>query len=331
MPTWDNPDVQSLLVAGAGGHLEELWLLRPRLEGICDNVTWVTSDTPQSRSMLRNEARIFIPKAKPHDARAAWATTRRAWDVVRQGGWAEVVSTGSLPAVPFLSIARAEGIPCHFIESAARVTAPSLTARILERVPGVFRYGQYESWARRSWSHRSWVYRGSVFDGFDPVRRPTARILNIVVTVGSSPYGFRRLVDAVHSAIAPGTHVTWQTGSTFVSDLAISPKANLPGDELFEMMCRADVVVSHAGVGSAITAMRAGHCPVLVPRRSAYGEHVDDHQGQVAAELARTGLALTCEAADLTADVLTEAACRAVIAKKDVAPFILGLSPGAER
>jgi UDP-N-acetylglucosamine transferase subunit ALG13 len=331
MPMLDNTEVQSLFVAGAGGHLEELWLLRPRLEGISDEVTWVTSDTPQSRSMLRDEARFFIPKSKPHDARATWTTTHRALEIVRRGDWAEVVSTGSLPAVPFLAIARAQGIPCHFIESAARVAGPSLSARILERVPGVHRYSQYESWARRSRGHSSWLYRGSVFDGFAPAHRPTGRVQNIVVTVGFSPYGFRRLVDAMQLAASPGAQVVWQTGSTRVSDLAISPAIHLPGDELFEIMRRADVVVAHAGVGSAITAMRAGHCPVLVPRRLAYGEHVDDHQGQIAAELARNGLALACEAGDLTAGVLTEAACRAVIPNMDAAPFVLGANCGAVR
>ena len=38
----------------------------------------------------------------------------------------------------------------------------------------------------------------------------------------------------------------------------------------------ADVVISHAGVGSALTALRCGKRPILVPREAARGEHVDD-------------------------------------------------------
>ena len=47
--------MSALLVASTGGHLVELMRLRPRLTGIGDEVTWVTFDTPQSRSMLAGE------------------------------------------------------------------------------------------------------------------------------------------------------------------------------------------------------------------------------------------------------------------------------------
>ena len=50
-------------------------------------------------------------------------------------------------------------------------------------------------------------------------------------------------------------------------------------------MREADVVVAHAGVGTALAALEVGKCPVLVPRRLAHGEHVDDHQVQIASEL----------------------------------------------
>ena len=144
-------------------------MLRPRLVGISPAVTWVTADTAQSRSILGDEERIFIPKAMPHDVRATISTTRRALSVLKRGKWDQVVSTGSLPAVPFLTIARARGMPAHFIESAARVSGPSLSARILERVPGVHRYGQYD------WGRHHWAYRGLGVRRIRPVDCPEAR------------------------------------------------------------------------------------------------------------------------------------------------------------
>ncbi len=88
-------------------------------------------------------------------------------------------------------------------------------------------------------------------------------------------------------------------------------------------MREADVVVAHAGVGTALAALEVGKCPVLVPRRLAHGEHVDDHQTQIAGELSRRGLALTVDADALTLDHLLEAAGRTVGAPADPPAFEL--------
>jgi UDP-N-acetylglucosamine--N-acetylmuramyl-(pentapeptide) pyrophosphoryl-undecaprenol N-acetylglucosamine transferase len=292
-------------------------MLRPRLVGISDTVTWVTPDTPQSRDLLGDEEHIRIPKAAPHDVRATLETSGRAVSLLKQGRFDQVVSTGSMPAVPFLTLARVRGLACHFIESAARVDEPSLTARILERIPGVHRYGQYE------WGRPRWEYRGSVFDSFAPSTRPDAEVRRIVVTVGVNGYGFERLIEAVKRAAPQDAEVLWQTGSTDVTDLDIPAVSTMTSADLFRAMKRADVVVAHAGVGSAIMAMQAGKCPVLVPRERAHREHVDDHQREIARQLARAGLAVTCEPLALDADVLSEAARRAVVGNEHASPFVL--------
>ncbi len=317
MAQWDNCPMRTLLVAGAGGHLEELVALRPRLVGISDEVTWVTSDTPQSRSLLDGEERIFIPRAMPHDVKATIATTRRALNVVKKGKWDQVVSTGSLPAVPFLTIGRARGMGCHFIESAARVHGPSLAARILKRVPGVHRYRQFD------WGRGNWAYRGSVFDGFVSTEVPEAPIRRIVVTVGVNGYGFPRLVEAVRSVAPEGAEIFWQTGTTDVSSMGIDGVAAVETEDLRTVMGQADVVIAHGGVGSALMAMQAGRCPILIPRERMHREHVDDHQREIATRLAATGLALTCAPGDLDADLLAEAARRRIVRDDSASPFVL--------
>ena len=107
----------------------------PRGAGGSDS-TWVTFDTPQSRSLLTNEQRIFIPGARPRDARATLNHARFALHILGLGGWDAVVSTGSIPAVPFMVLARTRGIECHFIESATRILGPSMTGALLEHMPG---------------------------------------------------------------------------------------------------------------------------------------------------------------------------------------------------
>jgi UDP-N-acetylglucosamine transferase subunit ALG13 len=65
-------------------------------------------------------------------------------------------------------------------------------------------------------------------------------------------------------------------------------------------------------VGTALAAFEVGSCPLLVPRRFSLGEHVDDHQIQIAEELGRRGLCVTVDADALTLDNLLEAAGRRV-------------------
>ena len=142
MSTWHNRGMPTLLVASAGGHFDELRLLRSRLGVEPEESTWVTWDTAQTRSALGSEERIFVERCQPKDLIRVLQDSVVARRVLSGRHWDRVISTGSIVAVPFLTVARYYGVACHYIESAARVTGPSLSARILERVPGVHCYAQ---------------------------------------------------------------------------------------------------------------------------------------------------------------------------------------------
>jgi UDP-N-acetylglucosamine transferase subunit ALG13 len=86
----------------------------------------------------------------------------------------------------------------------------------------------------------------------------------------------------------------------------------LPNAELAAAITAADAVVSHSGIGSAIAVLESGRCPLLVPRERRFGEHVDDHQRQIADELSARGLAVAKPVHRLGwSDVLAAAALRA--------------------
>ena len=82
-----------------------------------------------------------------------------------------IISTGSGIALSFLPYTAARRIPAHYIESAARVDAPSLTGRLLQLVPGVRLYRQYPTAEQGRWR-----YSGSVFDGFQPISELTRAV-----------------------------------------------------------------------------------------------------------------------------------------------------------
>jgi UDP-N-acetylglucosamine transferase subunit ALG13 len=107
----------------------------------------------------------------------------------------------------------------------------------------------------------------------------------IFVTVGTMvQFGFERLVRA--AAALPLEEVVLQHGPVEppAGVTRAVPFMSLP--ETIEHVRRADVVVSHGGVGSVLCALRFGHVPVVVPRLKRWGENVDDHQVDLVQALA---------------------------------------------
>ncbi|MBA3867343.1 MAG: hypothetical protein H0X42_13545 [Solirubrobacterales bacterium] len=76
----------------------------------------------------------------------------------------------------------------------------------------------------------------------------------------------------------------------------------MPFDAMLECFREADVVITHAGVGSILCARSEGHVPLVVPRRHDLGEHVDEHQAELTRALAaRGGVVAVWETANLAA------------------------------
>jgi UDP-N-acetylglucosamine--N-acetylmuramyl-(pentapeptide) pyrophosphoryl-undecaprenol N-acetylglucosamine transferase len=306
-----------LLVASTGGHLAQLHRLWPRLEGVPQRAVWVTFDTPQSRSLLAGEEVHFVPLVRPRDLRNVLRNMRVARKLFRQHSVRAVVSTGSGIALSFLPLARASGIPTLYIDSAARSAGPSVTGRLLALVPGVRLLSQYPAWAGDHWG-----YSGSVFDEFEPEPpTPAPRLRKIVVTLGTIDYPFERLVRRLVEILPADVEVFWQLGETRLAPPSGEVTGMAPADELRAEIAEADVVIAHAGVGSALGALESGRRPVLVPRRASFGEHVDDHQEQIAGELERRGLAVQAEADELSYVHLEAAAAGGVGRADRLAPI----------
>lgn len=316
----------TLLVASTGGHLEQLLRLSSRLEPPSRSVEWVTSDTAQSRSLLEGRRVHYLRYVPPRRGDLVLADLPAALRILRGGRYDRVVTTGSAMALSVLLAARARGIPCHWIESSARAQGPSLTGRIVSKIPGMHLYCQYPSWAGGPWT-----YRGSVFDDYSALVRqapPDGLARKVVVTFGTMrTYGFRRAVEALlrtlPEVLAPDAEVLWQTGVTDVSGLWIEGHETLPAEVLGSAMAEADLVVAHAGVGSALSALDRGVAPVLLTRLKAHGEMVDDHQLMIAGELDRRGLAVSRDPDELTVADLTRAMSMGVARSDAATPFTL--------
>lgn len=107
----------------------------------------------------------------------------------------------------------------------------------------------------------------------------------IFVTVGSLP--FTRLIKKMDEFAA-------QTDEEIV--MQIADDTYLPKNTVFfdfgsfdtmrELSKSARVVVCHGGVGSILSALEQGTNVIVVPRKKAYGELIDNHQTELITRLA---------------------------------------------
>lgn len=116
----------------------------------------------------------------------------------------------------------------------------------------------------------------------------------IFVIMGMEIHPFDRLAKAVDDLArtnAVGEEMFLQLGScTYVPQHARSQKF-LSFGEVCENVQKASVVITHAGAGSTLVCLQNGKHPIMVPRRSRWGEHVDEHQVPFAEKFGQSGLA----------------------------------------
>lgn len=319
---------RALLVASTGGHLEQITQLAPRLSPEFDEVEFATFDSPQSRSLLEGHKVHTVPLIPPRDLRQASNAFRPAMRIIRKVRFTDVISTGSAIAVPFLMAARLQGVRTHYIESAARTEGPSLTGRMLRPVPGINLYCQYPSWARDPWN-----YRGSVIDRFESHRlselsqnrkTPSRAVVTLGTMVG---FPFPRAVAAAERALAevgtPDMEILWQVGDMDAKVSRGEVHSMIPSKEMDAAIRAADVVIAHAGVGSALRVLGAGHMPILLCRKASHGEHIDNHQWLIANELTRRNLTVARDPDDLRAEDLLYALSHEVRPVENIPPIRL--------
>jgi UDP-N-acetylglucosamine--N-acetylmuramyl-(pentapeptide) pyrophosphoryl-undecaprenol N-acetylglucosamine transferase len=311
----------TLFVASNGGHLAQLFSLAPRMNGLGEDRLWVSYDTEQARTLLARERKVYIPYIGERDIVGVLRSTWSARSIMSaERTVSAVVSTGSAIALSFLPYAASTGIEAHYVESAARVGAPSLTGRVLQYIPGIRLYRQYPHVAKGRW-----VYGGSVFDGFEGVNVAPRPVKRVVVTVGTDK-GFGRLISAAASILPHDVDVLWQTGHTDVARLGIDARRFVPEQELKQAMRECDAVIAHAGCGSVLMALAAGKNPILVPRDPAHGEVVDRHQIEIAEWMSQRGLAVKREPDELRFNDL-EAVAACAVHHCDPPPFELTRRP----
>jgi beta-1,4-N-acetylglucosaminyltransferase len=116
----------------------------------------------------------------------------------------------------------------------------------------------------------------------------------IFVTVGSSSIPFDRLLRGIESA-SIDERVVVQHGLSTVRPGRAECVDFLDHAAFVTLVRAARVIVTHAGVGSVMTALAESKRPIVVPRRKSYAEAVDDHQVSFARRAGELGLVTLVE------------------------------------
>ncbi|WP_042574494.1 glycosyltransferase [Rhodococcus sp. MEB064] len=281
------PGSKVLWVASSGGHFAQLSRFADASAAHADS-RWVTFDTPQTQGAATRFEKTYFPYVAPRDWRGVGRAAALTKSLLAREHFDMCISTGAALALGVLPVAAARGISTHYIESVSRVAGPSVTGRLLHRVPRINTYTQHRSWAGKNWE---WI--GSVLDTWTShPRHDVVTPRKIFVTLGTiKPYRFDRAIDAVLGVTRPDDDVVWQLGCTTRHDLPGTVHNEISPAAFHHYAATSDITVTHAGVGSIMQLLDMGITPSIVVREREASEHVDDHQRQIADEMTRRGLA----------------------------------------
>jgi UDP-N-acetylglucosamine:LPS N-acetylglucosamine transferase len=145
-------------VASAGGHL--LQLLQLREEWPLGDRQWVTFDKTDARSLLIGETVWFAHHPTNRNIPNLLRNLVLAFRLIRRLRPRAIVTTGAGVAVPFCYVGRLFRARVIYIESFARISNPSLTARLVYPVATSF----FVQWPELLQYFNRALYAGQVFD-----------------------------------------------------------------------------------------------------------------------------------------------------------------------
>lgn len=106
----------------------------------------------------------------------------------------------------------------------------------------------------------------------------------ILVTLGTQDKSFHRLLDSIQKEINCGNikeEVIVQAGYTNYNSKDMQIFDLIPKDEYDELVKKADLIITHAGVGSIISGLKNNKKIIVGARLKKFNEHTNDHQLQI--------------------------------------------------
>ncbi len=127
----------------------------------------------------------------------------------------------------------------------------------------------------------------------------------ILVTVGTEKYPFNRLmlwIDLLNKygfLNSEQEEIVVQYGTCTILPMGVKVYKLLPETEFSRFLEKARLVIAHCGEGTMDLLTELEKPFVLVPRQHRFGEHLDDHQLELAEVLKNLGFAIAYSPGDL--------------------------------
>jgi UDP-N-acetylglucosamine transferase subunit ALG13 len=119
----------------------------------------------------------------------------------------------------------------------------------------------------------------------------------IFVVLGTQKFQLNRLLKEIDELIEKGgitQEVIAQVGVSDYEPKHFKAYRFLDKKQFDELIGQATVVISHSGVGSIITALKAKKPIIVYPRLQKYHEHVDNHQLDIAKAFEKKNYIVCC-------------------------------------
>lgn len=131
----------------------------------------------------------------------------------------------------------------------------------------------------------------------------------IFVVLGTQKFQCNRLLEQIDKLIELkkiSEDVFAQIGHSTYKPKNFSFTDFLNKDEFEEKMSCCDLLITHSGVGTIISGMNKNKKIIVYPRLKKYGEHIDNHQLEIAEAFADKRYVLLCGENDNLEEVIRE-------------------------
>lgn len=135
-------------------------------------------------------------------------------------------------------------------------------------------------------------------------------VILIFLTVGTWRIGYDRLVKAVDELAGSGVvteEIIAQTGYGSYKPKNMTVIDFCSPDEFIDLVSKAKLVISHAGIGTIIETVKQNKPIIAVPRKAEFGEVDNNHQFVTAKHLQEEGKIIVAYEVDELPDKLREA------------------------
>lgn len=119
----------------------------------------------------------------------------------------------------------------------------------------------------------------------------------ILVTLGTQDKPFLRLLTMLEECLYEmenNQEVIVQAGYTVFQSETMHVFDYIDRQKYDELLEKCDILITHGGVGTIVTALKMGKKIIASPRLAEFGEHHNDHQREIIDSFCEKGYILAC-------------------------------------